>query len=161
MYNGFVAPDQQQENNFWQFVRDRQELWYRRFILKLPRVEWTKDTILQRISFGNVYRELDPGTQFTVEEILENQCHEEYWQVIAHLITYRMFNSIDTYRLIYPLITDAARGDDLSMAAIGIMVDEMLKEKVRPFGIGAPSTPCIDGESVGDATSAQIGRAHV
>jgi hypothetical protein len=55
---------------FWQFVHERQLVWRRRVVQGLP-PPWTEDPILQRERFTNVYRELDPGTQYVINEILE------------------------------------------------------------------------------------------
>lgn len=53
---------------FWQFIERRQRIWWRKEVLKKP-PPWTKDVILRDNWFTNVYRELDPGTQFVTEHI--------------------------------------------------------------------------------------------
>jgi len=45
---------------FWQFIAERQKVWYRRVVEGRP-APWTDDDILQEYRFTNVYRELDPG----------------------------------------------------------------------------------------------------
>ncbi|MBI2670642.1 hypothetical protein HYX18_01520 [Candidatus Woesearchaeota archaeon] len=55
---------------FWWFVNERQSIWNKRFIEKLP-YPWTSDKVLKEEHFTNVYRELDPGTLYVVKSILE------------------------------------------------------------------------------------------
>ena len=55
---------------FWRFICERQAVWYKRTVLKLD-PPWTTDPILQKERFTNIYRELDPGTQYAINAILE------------------------------------------------------------------------------------------
>jgi hypothetical protein len=55
---------------FWWFVNERQSIWNKRFIERLP-YPWTSDKVLKEEHFTNVYRELDPGTVYVVKNILE------------------------------------------------------------------------------------------
>src|SRR5688500_13499948 len=73
---------------FWDLVAERQRVWHRRFVLgeKWP---WTSDKILQEFSFTNVYRQLDPGTIYLVNNILEKE----------ESFTNRAFNNI-LYRIV-------------------------------------------------------------
>lgn len=64
-----MEPDEHLEQ-FWSFIDERQRIWHRRFVEKQSK-PWTKDWILQRNKFTNIYRELDPGTQFCQEHILD------------------------------------------------------------------------------------------
>jgi len=65
--DGFV-PDRL--DLFWQFIHERQSVWHRRVAVGSP-PPWTDDPILQHERFTNVYRELDPGTQYVIERVLE------------------------------------------------------------------------------------------
>ena len=102
------APIAEQETAFWNFVTARQEAWFNKTILKLPREQWTSNPVLQIAKFTNVYRLLDRNTQFCVEEILEPHCSSE-WRRIAHLLTYRWFNKIETYLALAEGIPDCPR----------------------------------------------------
>lgn len=55
---------------FWWFITERQLIWRRRNIEKRP-PPWTDDPTMQVERFTNVYRELDPGTRYAVDAILE------------------------------------------------------------------------------------------
>ena len=39
---------------FWYFVKARQDIWYKRFVLKQP-APWTDDEILKPYNFCNIY----------------------------------------------------------------------------------------------------------
>lgn len=82
---------------FWKFVAERQIIWYRRFVTKLP-PPWTDDPILQKNKFTNVYRELDPGTIFAKENILEQSITRP--ERVFNIMIYRLICSIPTYEYV-------------------------------------------------------------
>jgi hypothetical protein len=96
-------------DTFWRFVYERQSIWHRRFILKLPQAEWTQDFVLSRNKFTNIYRELDPGTQFSINEIMSIDPYSdpryEKWadgpdlrpDKVFNVMLYRLMCSIPTY----------------------------------------------------------------
>jgi hypothetical protein len=68
MTSDCFAPDRL--DLFWRFVCERQWIWRRRVAQGLP-PPWTDDPILQHERFTNAYRELDPGTRYVIEYVLE------------------------------------------------------------------------------------------
>jgi len=56
---------------FFKFMHKRHMIWYRRFVKKLPRKKWTKDKILKKHKYTNIYRELDRGTLWYLKYIAE------------------------------------------------------------------------------------------
>lgn len=54
---------------FVEFVGERQRVWYRRVVLG-DDPPWTADEVLRDRRFTNVYRVLDPGTQYAIQETL-------------------------------------------------------------------------------------------
>jgi hypothetical protein len=81
-------------NAFWRFVYERQMIWYRRFVQNLP-PPWTSDPILQRNKFTNIYRELDPGTQYAMKNILTADALRA--DIVFNIMLYRTMCSIPTY----------------------------------------------------------------
>lgn len=79
---------------FWQFVYERQRVWHRRVSQKLP-PPWTGDPILQSERFTNVYRELDPGTQYVIEHILEINAPRP--DKLFNVMLYRLIGRADTH----------------------------------------------------------------
>lgn len=94
-------------DTFWRFVYERHSIWNRRFIQQLPRSAWTQDEVLGRNKFTNIYRELDPGTVYCRENILERIADRDYSvplselpsraDVIFNVMLYRLMCSIPTY----------------------------------------------------------------
>jgi hypothetical protein len=83
-------------DQFWKFIYDRHLIWYKRFVLGLE-APWTTDPILLEYKFTNVYRELDRGTVFLLDNILGHGSPiEQVWNIII----YRMFNRISTFEAI-------------------------------------------------------------
>lgn len=80
---------------FWAFVVMRQNAWYRKEVLRLP-PPWTADPIINEWRFTNIYRELDRGTLFLCEQVLE-QYDGSQEQMAMLVALYRAFNRIDTW----------------------------------------------------------------
>ena len=95
---------------FYEFVFERQRVWYRRFVLQRDR-PWTKDEILQKYKYTNVYRELDRGTLWMFENILTTQIMNAQDKlkmgrkarinllrnVIWKICQYRLLNKVETF----------------------------------------------------------------
>ncbi len=60
--------DQTNLDLFFKVMFERQEIWYKRFILKEPR-PWTEDKFLHNNKFTNVYRELDRNSQWQINNV--------------------------------------------------------------------------------------------
>ena len=76
--------------DFWEFIYNRQEVWHNRYIKQLPR-PWTKDTILDRFKFCEVYRENDRCTKYLIKRVIDNPALSNKQKVFAILV-FRVFN---------------------------------------------------------------------
>lgn len=76
------------EKRFFDFIKERQNIWYRRNILKQEPF-WTEDKILQKYKFCNVFRELDSGTTVMYNALKDCEPHTQFFNVII----YRVFNN--------------------------------------------------------------------
>lgn len=93
---------------FWYFICERQDIFKRRYIDK-QEDPWTHDQILRDYKFTNVYRELDRGTIYYLENILPAieslYTLEENWERLAFdTFVYRHFNHIPTWEAIVDLL---------------------------------------------------------
>lgn len=79
---------------FWRFVCERQWVWHRRFLQGLP-APWTNDLTLQHERFTNVYRELDPGTQYVIQRILELDVPKP--DKLFNVMLYRLIGRSETH----------------------------------------------------------------
>lgn len=79
---------------FWRFVYERQAIWHRR-VIERREAPWTDDQVLQKHRFTNVYREMDRGTIYVVENVLEQ--HESRADRIFNTMIYRLICCIPTY----------------------------------------------------------------
>ncbi|MFQ5492878.1 MAG: nucleotide kinase domain-containing protein [Candidatus Dojkabacteria bacterium] len=85
---------QRKLDQFWWFVSERQTIWYKRFVDAFP-PPWTDDYVLQSERFTNVYRELDPGTQYAIHSILE--LREPVPDKIFNIMIYRLIGRKETH----------------------------------------------------------------
>lgn len=87
------------EKNFYMFfdtMLERMLIWKRRFIEDKPRREWTKNSILGKFKFTNVYRMLDRSSQWQIQNILLDETVTEK-NLVWKLMVYRMFNNPETF----------------------------------------------------------------
>lgn len=88
-----LSLNQENLDRFWQFIYDRQQIWHKRFIMSI-KPPWSDNPIFNEYKFTNVYRELDRGTIY----LLDNICgRKEPIDQVWNIIVYRMFNRIATY----------------------------------------------------------------
>jgi len=79
---------------FWRFINERQLVWYRR-VVEGASFPWSDDEILNKYRFTNVYRELDPGTQYAIQEILEVNAPKP--DKIFNIMMYRLIGRQETH----------------------------------------------------------------
>lgn len=86
-------------DRYWQTAYERQRIWHRRFVLKLPE-PWTTDPVLRQFSFTNLYRELDRGTIYYLERILRplTESGATDGDLLAITAAYRLFNKVATWQ---------------------------------------------------------------
>jgi hypothetical protein len=75
---------------FWQMLAERMEVFYRREEGRPP--PWTTDPIMKTEFITNVYRELDPGTVYVIEEILAYE-EESFADKLLNIMVYRLMGS--------------------------------------------------------------------
>lgn len=82
---------------FWHMIAERQNVWYRRMQLK-EKSPWTDDLILRHAFFTNVYRELDPATEWLRTNVLE-QDDIDWRDTLFNVILFRFMGSQErTYK---------------------------------------------------------------
>lgn len=83
---------------FWRFVADRQRVFVKRVLRREP-PPWTDDATLAGVYFTNVYRELDRGTRYLINNILPYSAEDPIAppDVLFSVVVYRLFNWIPTY----------------------------------------------------------------
>jgi hypothetical protein len=89
------------DDEFWRFVYERQEIWHRRNVLKLPVAKWYEGLhpVFRQWKFCNIYPELDRGSIFIQNECKDTEGAGEPIEVaVFKIIVYRLFNSIPAYQ---------------------------------------------------------------
>lgn len=90
-----LAVCQDNLNEFYQTMLERQLIWKRRFIDKKER-PWTTDEFFRDRKFTNVYRVLDKNSMWEVENILLDDTLE-LKNLIWKLMFFRLFNNPPTF----------------------------------------------------------------
>ena len=82
-------------NLFFKIMFERQEIWYKRFVLREP-APWTDNEIFREYKYTNVYRELDRASQWLINNVLTDESlsvEDLVWKIII----FRFFNQPDTF----------------------------------------------------------------
>ena len=83
-------------NLFFKTMFERQEVWYNKTCLGLPRDKWTDNKIFAEYRFTNVYRELDRSSQWLIKNVLcdsDNSVED----LLFKIIIYRFINKPDCF----------------------------------------------------------------
>lgn len=85
-------------NLYFEAMYERQLMWKRKVVDKLP-APWTKDkTFLQFKTFANVYRELDDSAQWCIRHIILDSTLDTK-NIVWKVLVYRLFNKAATFEL--------------------------------------------------------------
>ena len=76
--------------DFYEFIYDRQMIWHKRFVEKKEH-PWSTDPILSTYKFCNVYRELDKGSIYLIDTIINNK-KLSLADKFLNCVAYRRFN---------------------------------------------------------------------
>ena len=99
-------------DDYYRFVVNRHRAWERRADGE-PR-PWSEDPIIDRGKFTNVFRALDPGSQYAMELLMD--CQDDDADLLTRAVLYRYTNrpeGWEHFREIigrYPIADDAANG---------------------------------------------------
>ena len=86
---------------FFQTMFERQEIWYKRFILKKEKPWTDKDEILRDYKFTNVYRELDRNSQYQIKNIFKkSNLMKDRKELIWKIMFFRFFNNPEFFDFI-------------------------------------------------------------
>lgn len=80
---------------FFRMIYERQMIWKRRFIDKLPK-PWTSDKIFEKYKFCNVYREHDRSSQWEIRNIIMDESLSVK-NLLWKILVYRAFNNPETF----------------------------------------------------------------
>lgn len=132
---------------YFAWVYERQLMWYRRMVLKLPQ-PWTDDPVLSTWRFTNSYRELDRGTLYCHDVVMTDEMPLE--AVLLRLVTYRIFNRVATFDKIFRPISYGLT-DSIPWRSISEALSEL--HKTDPIFTGAHTVSSYQNIK-GDASKA-------
>lgn len=90
-----IEIDNHHLHEFFRIFFERQEIWYKRNILKQA-PPWTDDPFLRDYKFTNAYRELDRASQFVIKNVMLD--HElSLVDMLWKLIMFRFYNQPSTF----------------------------------------------------------------
>lgn len=95
------------EKDFWDFVVERHWIWWKKIVGKEP-WPWTDDPILREFFFCNIFRDLDTGTIWYLEHVVDGSGKSLESAVWATII-YRLVNNVQIFEELGPAAFDRRR----------------------------------------------------
>lgn len=89
--------------DFFRFIAERHTMFVRRVIQRKP-PPWTTNPTLATVYFTNAYRELDRGTRYVINRLLDRR---DPVATFFNVVAYRAFNKIETHEA---LVKQLGRG---------------------------------------------------
>lgn len=115
-------------DSFWHFAAERQRVFHGRMNKTVP---LTDDPILNKFSFTNAYRASDRASQYLIREVLYAGDQEPV-EIAFRCILFRMFNRIDTWRLLCSRIGDLT-ARDFSPARYDRVLEDAMRIGARVY----------------------------
>jgi len=100
---------------YTEFVRERHRVWSLRLLGEPP--PWTEDPVISRLKFTNMFRILDPGTQFVMKELNT----PDYSDYMARCVLYRVTNRPKTWRYLRTVMGDYPRAADMDQGLVDVL----------------------------------------
>lgn len=97
------------EKEFFDFVKERQKIWYNRFILN-KNFPWTRDETLKKFKIINMYRELDRCTQYLIKKLKDIKDRKK---ILMNVVFYRFFNLNNLYEMLDVEVLDKIDSENL------------------------------------------------
>lgn len=129
---------------YWRFAAERQKVYFRR--LESQPAPWTKDGILSRHRFTNVYRASDRVSQFLIREVLYDGTDRPWDDQVFRVLLFKFFNKIETWRALEQAVGDVAL-DRYDYAQYAAVLDELRERGERLYSAAYVVPPPPLGES--------------
>lgn len=84
-------------NTYWKFAVERQNIFFKRF--NGEDFPWTKDKILYRYKFTNVYRATDRVSQYLIKNVIYKGSQKPE-EIFFRLLLFKIFNRISTWEVL-------------------------------------------------------------
>lgn len=113
-------------DTYWRFAAERQNIFFKRF--NQEAFPWTKDNILAKHKFTNVYRAADRVSQYLIKNVIYkgSQSPEE---VFFRTILFKIFNRISTWEFLEAELKEI-NYKDYSFPRYEKLLSELLNNKI-------------------------------
>jgi len=138
-------------NLFFNMIYDRQMIWKRRFIDKLP-APWTTNDIFNKYKFCNLYREHDRSSQWEIRNIIMDDSLTDK-NLIWKILVYRTFNNPETFaRAINKWPNGIPNVEDYNEDEFAAHIDDIRSMGLNPFtNAYSISGNIVAGDSIDNA----------
>ncbi|MEO1903841.1 MAG: nucleotide kinase domain-containing protein [Alcanivorax sp.] len=84
-------------DTYWIFSAERQKVFMRRVLGSA--YPWTKDAVIKKHKFTNIYRASDRVSQFLIKKVIYGNMEIEKEDTIFRILLFKVFNRIETWNL--------------------------------------------------------------
>jgi hypothetical protein len=115
---------------YWRFAAERQRVFHLRAAGAPP--PWTADPVLTRHKFTNVYRAADRVSQYMIRDVIYAG-PQEAEEVVFRVLLFKVFNRIETWKLLTRSLGAAPTWDGYSFAAYDAVLGDAMRRGERIY----------------------------
>ena len=126
-----LTPRQDVYDIYWYFAAERQSIFEKR--LSGQTGPWSNDPILQEYKFCNVYRAVDRVSQYMIRNVCYNKEDNNPTDRLFQIIAFRIFSSIETWKLLEKKLGSAPTIDNLVDGSFEQALNDIKKETSKLY----------------------------
>ncbi len=116
-------------DTFWRFAVERQEVFFRK--LQGDEPPWTRDPVIARHRFTNVYRASDRVSQYLIRQVIY-EGDQSVEEVFFRTVLFKLFNKIETWKLLQRALGTISY-DDFSFCRYDQVLTAAISSKIRIY----------------------------
>lgn len=115
---------------YWRFAAERQRVFHQRAAGSAP--PWTRDPVISRHKFTNVYRAADRVSQYLIRNVVYSGSQEPE-EVVFRVLLFKVFNRIETWELLTRELGGVPRWQRYSFAALDRVLSAAMRRGERVY----------------------------
>ena len=132
---------------FWKYIIERYSIYIKK--KNGEEFPWTRDDILLRWKFTNVFRDTDPGTLFVTDKIIPT-FKKDFENLLFNIVIYRIYNKISTMENIGFQRVNNYNSEDLDEKFRSLIKDgKITKVFTNAFVVPSYRFVCPDKDKIG------------
>lgn len=127
-------------DEYWRFAAERQRIFHRRAAGAAP--PWTRDPVLARYKFTNIYRAADRVSQYLITNVIYDGPQDPD-ELVFRILLFKVFNRIETWELLASRLGETPSWNGYNFAAYNEILSAAMRagERVYSAAYITPNPP--------------------